>query len=89
MYRKWNWAGHAARWGVKTWVWRTTAWRDTAWEDAVLGPKPVRSRTDPWMRWENDVSSFCKQNGVGEWKRAARDRETWFELNSNFVQSEL
>ena len=54
-----------------TWIWRTTAWRDAEWEDAVLGPRPVRSRTGPWTRWANDVSNFCRQEGLGEWKRAA------------------
>ena len=83
---QWRWAGHVGRRSAQTWLWRTSIWRNKEWELQVMGPKPVRSRTGPWTRWENWVSRYCAENGHGMWFKASATKEAWEHEAEHFIK---
>ena len=79
---KWSWAGHVSRRSSSSWVWKTTMWRDSYWQALVQGcsSRPLRPSRRRWIRWEDPLQRYCKENAVGAWTTLAEDRSAWFEL---------
>ena len=84
---KWSWAGHVARRSSDSWVWRTTMWRDSCWQALVDGcsARPLRPSRRRWLRWEDSLHRYCRENGLGVWTDLAEDRIGWSECLLMFV----
>ena len=70
----------------QSWAFKATVWRDAEWDAAVVGPRLRRSRMGPWTRWENPLLKFCRERGLGNWKRLAQNRDDWAAHGCDFIR---
>jgi hypothetical protein len=75
--RKWKWAGQVTRRDDERWSTTLLHWR----------PKGRRNVGHPIKRWEDDLLQFFVryEGDPSEWSINAFDRETWSNLESEFI----
>ena len=76
---KWRWAGHVARRDDGRWSRRLLDWVPSAGARRVGRPS---------RRWEDDLRAFGRSIGQ-DWEQIAQNRETWAELEDQFVQFDI
>ena len=79
---KWRWAGHVLRMESNRLARPATLWRDSVWwqiDVAWNGPSLCQRRVGRrrWFRWEDELRQYMQQNGLGDWKSMAQDRNEW------------
>ena len=86
--RKWRWAARVANTKMTEWVYRVTDWRSSEWQTAVADwgmLRPRRPSRRRWMRFEDSLRQFCRDQGLGDWQRQAGDATAWQSLTADFV----
>ena len=79
-YRKWLWAGHAARRSTSTWLWCVLAWRDSDWNRLAVeegGATLMRPSRQRWMKWEDVLRRFMAEHLCNSWTTVAQDKHNW------------
>ena len=73
LQRKWNWAGHVARYADNRWTQKIIKW---------TGPRGSRARGRPSARWVDEIVA----TGGRGWPEIAKDRKKWKSLEEAFTQ---
>ena len=47
--------------------------------------RPMRPTRRRWMKFEDVIRRFCQDRDLGEWQRAAADRDKWDGLVAEFA----
>ena len=71
-----------------SWAWRVTTWRDAEWSAACRqsgSSQIMRPSKRPWMKWENPLRRFARDEGMGSWMNLARDRGEWLNLTTAYA----
>ena len=87
-YRKWMWAGHAARRSPSTWLWQVLSWRDADWTKLAMeqgGDRPMRPSRVRCMKWEDGMRRFMAEHLCSSWTTAAQDKAAWNERAEVFA----
>ena len=71
----WDFCGYVANLLSNRWVCRVLKWN----------PPGIRSQGRPCHTWESKVVGFCKDQSLGDWKLAARDKGAWASMQEDFI----
>ena len=71
----WDFCGYVANLPSNRWVCRVLKWN----------PPGIRSQGRPCHTWESKVVGFCKDQCLGDWTLAARDKEAWANMQDDFI----
>ena len=82
--RKWRWAGRLESTQGHKWSHKALGWSP----DIHGRHQGHRSQGRPCKRWEDDLSSFCRDqfSGTLTWKELARDRPRWNDYEDKFAK---
>ena len=75
MKSDWDFCGYVANLPSNRWVCRVLKWN----------PPGIRSQGRPCHTWESKVVGFCKDQCLGDWTLAARDKEAWANMQDDFI----